>query len=677
MKKVLYLLAAIMLVACSKDNDTEILVSDTNVSDADIEIYQQAFNDAVSFLEADASIDINTAVEFVKTLEGVTDVTAERGIIKVRTQSGTKFYLDFNSYPEFERESIDMEKIQHVVDSINNTIDMNISSGYESTAEVFKDYLARISHYEDDANTSMVTRANNSIKRVKLSRHNVAIWNPWKDFSDETKCIDDVTYFINKEHPLEEFTSFTPASFKSFEKFDVVYVSTHGYENGDIILPFDCLTEEQLKLYNKESDKVALYWEKDKLNNKCYKGILLTEKFFEKYLPDLSNTIIYTSACYLGVKNSTFLNSCLKKNVADYFASDTICTSKHIIKNFEEFYIYLMCGYSSNRAFANGKGFFIGSYVYDNKPWTYKYSRYGSKLVYYPTPHATGVGNRTTNSHATRSNDGSSSTVVNAQIRYATEESDDILNTIEAGICLQDMDTKQVTLIPFSSRNIVSNEKKSYGDVTVSNISASLDNLTEGHQYAYCCYTKVDGVVTLSDETYSFSKTENYVLVLRYLYDYKHTLYAPSEVWVQTDKKDIEDFIEIAKFDGQYYYNGGTGKHPCDIYVSSYEPLKNGVVSFRPAFGGSEGTGTLSITIDADNIKMICYCDNYYHPGEYSSHFEGKIVLTNLDSSPNLIIEENDWYSHTNRFGLFKNVDEYKYNYLGYKRRPTSGNYIW
>lgn len=513
MKKIIILSAITLLfVACSKNEENDV----PSISKDNIEIHQKTFDDAVGFLEKNTSIGLQETADYVKSLEGVTNVSITDSLIHVTTLGNVTFTLDFNSYPEFEDEGIDVEKLQQRIDDLDNTIEANIASGYEKTSEVFKEYIASNTHNDDNTYTANVSTRASSVKNVRLSRRNIAIWNPWKDFSNETKRVDAVTHFINQEHPLQEFTSFTPPSFNAFKNFDLVYISSHGYKNGDIILPFDCLTQEQLKLYNNELGYVELYWEKDR-GKKQYKGLLLTEKFFEKYLPDLSNTIIYTSACYLGVNNSSFLNSCLKKNVADYFASNDMCTCKHILQNFEEFYINLMYGYSTNKSFANGKGFFIGSYVHNNKPCTYKYSRYGSKLVYYPTPHATGTGNRSNASKTQTRSDGSdaSSIIVNAQLRYAKEESGDILKSIEAGICLQDMETKDVKLIPFSNKNMVSNEKKSYGDVTVSNIAVSLDDLTDGHKYAYCCYTRLDEEVLLSDESYQFS-LKNFYLTMRF-----------------------------------------------------------------------------------------------------------------------------------------------------------------
>ncbi|MBQ7462480.1 MAG: hypothetical protein IJS63_09585 [Bacteroidaceae bacterium] len=681
MKKIIILSAITLLfTACSKNEEDYV----PSISKENIEIHRKTFDDAVGFLEMNASIGLQEAADFVESLEGVTNVSITDSIIRATTLGNVTFTLDFNSYPEFEDESIDVEELQQRIDDLDNAIEANIANGYEKTSDVFKEYIASNTHYDNTYTANASTRAS-SAKNVRLSRRNVAIWNPWKDFSNETKRVDAVTHFINQEHPLQEFTTFTPTSFCAFKNFDLVYISSHGYKNGDIILPFDCLTQEQLKLYNNELGSVGLYWEKDR-GKKQYKGLLLTEKFFEKYLPDLSNTIIYTSACYLGVNNSSFLNSCLKKNVADYFASDDMCTCKHILRNFEEFYIYLMYGYSSNKSFVNGKGYFIGSYVHNNKPCTYKYSRYGSKLVYYPTPHATGIGNRSNASKAQTRGDGSdaSSIVVNVQLRYATEDSGDILKTIEAGICLQDMETKEVKLIPFSNKNMVSTEKKSYGDVTVSNIAASLDDLTEEHKYAYCCYTKVDGEITLSDETYKFSNSKNYKLYLKYSWTTKqkhyNSLYGTTIKDV-TNYNDHSATMEIIKQDGVFYfcptsdgnYNIYSSDH--DLYLchstdvsgihSSCMVIGNYTTEFCPNRGYKNSI--LSVSVYEDNIRIKYSFDDpggmykYYHQ-------EKEYTMNHLDSTPELVISSAYYYGGTNSKCTFRYDYESNYSLEGWER---------
>lgn len=680
-------------MACSKDGDKE---NETiQVSNNNIEVYQKAFDDAVSYLEKNSSIGLNEAVDFVESIEGVTNVSVEDSLIRVTTLNSIMFTLDFNSYPEFEAENIDYEELQQKLEAIDKSFDSNIATGSEKTSDVFRDYLSSISPNNNNSNTSVVsTRGSSSNQKVKLVRRNVAIWNPWKDFSEETKQVDDVTYFINKEHPLQEFTTFTPSSFESFKNFDLIYVSSHGYKNGDIILPFDCLTKEQLNLYNNELGRVCLYWEKDR-GKKQYKGLLLTEKFFEKYLPDLSNTIIYTSACYLGVKNSTFLNSCMKQNVADFFASDDICTSEDIISNFEEFYINLMFGYSTNMSFAKGKGFFIGSYIHNGKPCSYKYSRYGSKLVYYPTSHATGVGNRSSSSNAkTRSGDSNaSSIIVNAQLRYATEESDDIMKSIEAGICLQDMETKKVTLIPFSNKNIISNEKRVYGDITVNNISVSLDDLIEKKQYAYCCYTKIDGEISLSNETYIFENIQDYLVFLKYSYTYITSAYYDG-VLQKTDKGEKNREIRIRKKDGIYYVDYNYGPWP-QSYIENLLKEKDSVynqyyIVSNNSYKESENQKGAYIFKKVSDGKCSLNEDNMFFTGEFewgrtgsdtsgSSYWKSKleVKISNLDTEPTLAISESnetiwpnygEWNKQTNSWHNYKEVTEYEFKYEGFDK---------
>lgn len=641
-KYIILFVATILFIACSKDeNDTPY------ISDEDLIIYQNSFDNAAKYMEENPDISLDDAAIFLQSLDGVTKVIEEDSLIQVTTQGDVTFTFDFNTYPDFENENIDINYLQNRLDSIDKAIGANFSDGYENTSDVFNHYLASIDHNEASSDVSTVmSRGASSVQKVKLKRYTVAVWNPWKEFSGETACVYDVTHFINKKKPLQEFKKFTPSSFNSFSDFDLIYLSSHGNIKGQILLPLD-LPAEQLKQYNKEYGLIELYYEMNR-GEKQYKAIALTDKFYKKYLPDLSNTIIFASACFLGVKNSDFLKACLNKNVADYFASDDYCTCKHIVKNFQNFYINLICGYSTNMSFTNGRGYFIGSYVYKNLPWTYRFSRYGSKLVYYPTPHATGVGNKNDNTNTRSDNSDSSAIIVNAQLRYATEESDDILKSIEAGICLQDMDTKEVKLIPFSNNNMVSNEKKTYGDITVSNIAISLNELEEGKQYVYCCYTKVNGQITLSDECYPIS--DNYYLKIYYKrhfisdHEYWKTTYKDGRVPYERDIKltpseDYESSLRIAKINGKYYiFEEGL---PQRLYAD------NSLIEYPYSFGESsyDGHGKAQCMMDNNTIhlkwsytwKEPLYYDLDMGDGGYSkgyrvNSFEDEVEIKNLNS---------------------------------------------
>ena len=336
---------------------------------------------------------------------------------------------------------------------------------------------------------------------------------------------------------------------------------------------------------------------------------------------------------------------------------------------------------SSKAAFKPFQDFFF----YEGQGYTFNYKRFGgSKIVYYPIAHATGVGNRTnTNKTKTRgSDDTNSSIIVNAQLRYATEESDDILKSIETGICLQDTETKEVTLIPFSNKNIVSNEKKKYGDVTVSNIAVSLHDLIEGKQYAYCCYTKVNGQTTLSSECYRISKTKNYKLTINFTHDYKKTLYSRDGTWVQHSGTGLEERISIVKRDGEYYIHFHTTSQQSDynwdsynagitslISLNEYEPIRNTVKSW--SCHNQDGVGSISTSVNSDNIIIKCYCDNFNSSMD-NSHYDAEISILNIDSDPILSISENHYESHTNKYGLFKDEWEHHYTYVSYERTPIN-----
>lgn len=659
MKKGLYLLAAIMFVACSKNDEAEVLMSD-----ADMEVYQQAFDDAVSFIEADASIDINTTVEFVKTLEGVTNVAVEDSIVRVTIQGGVNFTIDFYEHPDdYTYDSFNENAFQSYLDSIDNATDNNIPSGYEKTDEVFKDYLSTITRSVGIPDGESTTRASSNNQKVRLTRRNAAIWAPLGgEYQEESNRIIKIanSTLANEKRKMKVLQGFSPSVFTSFSEYDIVYFSYHGDKDGVISLPSRMLTQEERIQYEEEVKQKRVEKRIRVKDSKSYiDRYILLDAFWEKYLPDLSNTIIFSCVCYLGVDNSHFLKVCRQKNVADFFAADDECRAKKIVDCFQKFYPLFMRGNCSTKtAFKPFSDFFF----YEGLGYTFNYKRFGTKTVYYITSHATGVGNRTANSQATRSSDESSSIVVNAQLRYATEESDDILKTIEAGVCLQDMETKQVTLIPFSSKNIVSNEKKSYGDVTVSNIAASLDNLIDEHQYAYCCYTKVDGVITLSDETYKIttnnvlsfklhllSKTEERYVDDSYAwYDHEHA----GQTVITEDEKTCYLEIKIKEGTFRFIYN----KSPNLIDYLSF-PNDDRLIENNITFSAGKvyvNYVTYEWEYDVNHIKF--YSQKVYRNGDDETFFE----ISDIFSTPKLIFSYNGIYT-TSVSGIYHKTELISY----------------
>ena len=657
MKKVLYLLTVLLFVACSKDDDAKILVSD-----ADMEVYQQAFDDAVSFIEADTSIDIKTAVEFVKTLKGVINVVVDDSIVRVTTEGGVNFSIDFYQHPDdYTYDSFNESVFQSYLDSIDNATDNIIPSGYEKTDEVFKEYLSTITRSVANPDRESITRASSNNQNVRLTRRNAAIWAPLGgDYQEESNRIIEIanSTLANEKRKIKVLKGFSPSVFTSFSEYDIVYFSYHGDKDGIISIPSRLLNQEDKAEYKEEVKQKRVEKRIRVKDSKRYiDRYVLLDTFWEKFLPDLSNTIIFSCVCYLGVDNSHFLQVCKKKNVADFFAADDECRAKKIVDCFEKFYPLFMRGNcSSKAAFKPFRDFFY----YEGLGYAFNYKRFGTKTVYYITSHATGVDNRTTNSRTTRSSDESPSIVVNAQLRYASEESDDILKTIEAGICLQDMETKQVTLIPFSSKNIVSNEKKSYGDVTVSNISASLDNLADEHQYAYCCYTKVDGNVNFSDECYEISVIDNYKLILYFNYTTLHT-----HSWYKDETLEGTRTFEINKYQGVYYH-------------SRSESILDGTLNHTPLeelnyerITSSDGKSKeiMVCTLNGDSFKLTIKSDrtDKDQPHEFST----EINVSNMDTTPIATITEYGWSRSWSIYQTWNTT----YSFTHWERHPIS--YKW
>ncbi len=641
MKKFLLILFAItVFFSCSKDDDESL------VSSEDIEIYEKTFVDVYDFLDETMSIDLPSFVDYANMLDGVTKVSTEDSIVYITTKGNVDFTIDFNTYPDYEAGHLDLNDLQSYIDSINHATDNVAINGYEQTSEIFKEFIKSHNLNNVDDGDNSVTRTSSETP-VRLVRRNFVIWSPYTR-DDFVKEKEDIRTIVRKKTDLCSKTiKFTPSSFTALGKFDVVYFASHGSRNGSFFLPKECLSSDDIKEYENEIKEKRVENSIRKIDGKKVIGYTLKESFFDKYLPNLSHTILYTNACHFGSEKSLFMKCAKKKNVADYFGADDVCFGSHIFDAFKEFYPKLMNGSSSKMAFNNGKRSFYRNKMKGKVLESFNYKRFGTKNVSYVIPRSTGVGNRTgTNRALTRSNEAGSSIIVNTQLRYSSEESGDILQSIEAGICLQDMDTKEVKLIPFTSNNIVSNEKKTYGDVTVSNIAASLDDLVEGHQYAYCCYTKVDGAITLSDECYKID--QNYLVKVKYKW-HNESLYKYYCAWYKDGRQsdgghydtpfidDFESEFLIYIIDNQFYI--GLAGLPNQLYANNTNMEYN---DFYYGINGDyyDKSGTAICNLKNDNIHIKwSYSlkepyEGYLAKGYVVHSEENEIDIQNIGSSP-------------------------------------------
>lgn len=698
MKNLLWIVTIVFcFFACSKEeeNDTPL------VSEDNIEVYQKTFDDAVNFMEMNSSISIEDATDYMKTLDGVINVSVEDSLIRVTTQGDICFSIDFYEQPEnYEIDNVTESSLQAYIDSIDNATGYNPAKGYEQTSEVFKEYLSTLTRSVEEL---PITRTTSSSDFVRLSRRNAAIWAPLKgDYEKEAnEIIKIANSVLGKEgKEIKVLNGYSPSVFSSFKDYDVVYMSYHGDKGGVISIPVKLLSQKEKEEYKDELKYKRVQGRiKVKDPQKQIVRYILLDSFWEHYLSNLDKTILFSCVCNLGENNSSFLKVCTrsKVNVADFFASDDECRAKKIVNCFKEFYPLLMRGNcSSKAAFKPFQDFFF----YEGKGYTFNYKRFGgSKIVYYPIAHATGVGNRTNSNKAkTRGSDSnSSSAIVNAQLRYATEESDDIMKSIEAGICLQDLETKNITLIPFTNKNIISNEKKVYGDITINNISVSLDDLIEKKQYAYCCYIKIDGEISLSNETYKFENLQDYLATLKYSYTYITSAYYDG-VLQKTEKEERNSEICIKKMHGIYYIDYYYGPWP-QSYIENLLKEKDSVynqyyIVNNNSYKEDEHQEGSYVFMKKSEGKCSLNEDNMLFTGEFewgrtgtyttgSSYEKSKleIKISNLDTEPILAIAKSsetrwpyygDWDKQTKSWHNYKEVTEYEFKYEGCEKVKIS-----
>lgn len=206
------------------------------------------------------------------------------------------------------------------------------------------------------------TTESNIISGHRLLRdRNIAIWCPWDEKASEnlseilTLCINNLKKKGGAEKCKFDILDATdPLSFKEFNKYDVVYVLTHGLNDGNLTIP---IVHKKLYLDKycengnlNENCGLTAFWVMNEEGTKKTELLKLDENFLNKYLPsDLSRTIIWSSCCYSGNSNSALLNSSIKNNCMAYYGPDGLAIGGKVARVFEQFASCIFYDYTSSQ----------------------------------------------------------------------------------------------------------------------------------------------------------------------------------------------------------------------------------------------------------------------------------------------------------------------------------------
>ena len=276
-----------------------------------------------------------------------------------------------------------------------------------------------------------------------------------------------------------------------------------------MLLPCCWLNQDEFNEYKALIGKGVRYsyrtvWEDGKKYME-YISFSLGKAFFDKYMPDLSNTIIWTCFCYSGLPKGSFYQACKAKNAASYFGSPHVCTATDIYTIFGWFYPALDKGRSANYAFAANNAW---CYKCHTKPGgdTFDYNRCINNYVSYVAPRTRPVRSVKRGAIA-RSGEDNYEYAACVQVHYDLDEgSTPPSDGAEIGAVLRNTATGSTRYI----NNIVNDESRTVaGNHVVRDFEILLDNLEHDAEYSVTGYVQTSQGIIYADQSYVFTAKDS------------------------------------------------------------------------------------------------------------------------------------------------------------------------
>ena len=517
MKRIIFVLfVAFAMSSCSDDSPAAPDVDKPGNNDPDVETekieqYEETFHHAVDYLNSlDSFSDTTAIVAELGKLAGVRNIAREGEMLVVTLSNGLDFDVDLRqgSRSEWECENpYTDERITEMADSIGEALGWTDSEedGFVPTDDVL------------DSSTEASRAATSSAGRVRiLKKKNVLVWNPYPDLAKEDKrTVNKIVKYKRGEdgkktgNEVRYTINFSPESFSRFSNYDLVWVGSHGNQRGDVLLPCCWLNQDEFNEYKALIGKGVRYsyrtvWEDGKKYME-YISFSLGKAFFDKYMPDLSNTIIWTCFCYSGLPKGSFYQACKAKNAASYFGSPHVCTATDIYTIFGWFYPALDKGRSANYAFAANNAW---CYKCHTKPGgdTFDYNRCINNYVSYVAPRTRPV--RSVKRRAiARSSEDNYEYAACVQVHYDLDEgSTPPSDGAEIGAVLRNTATGSTRYI----NNIVNDESRTVaGNHVVRDFEILLDNLEHDAEYSVTGYVQTSQGIIYADQSYVFTAKDS------------------------------------------------------------------------------------------------------------------------------------------------------------------------
>lgn len=444
--------------------------ADSGSDDAFYEAYDTVSDDIIRFIENNEDVTYDSVIDYVSRFPEVESVEKEDDILYIHFAGGYTFFCDINGMTTLGDEvwSFDEDELEHLLDSLAEESSLG---DYVSGAEPVDDeMLSEIENgviENEDVTSESITKAGAGNNLTLLSRRTALIWSPFPEIRQEKLSITRLMKRCGIKE-VREPKSYAPASMSLFKDYDFVVILAHGTPDGclSVSYGYKSLYEEELK-----AGTVM----------KGTKGLVLTRKFLEKYLPEMPRTIIWTIVCYSGRENSVFLEIAKEKDVADFFGGDNTLTSPLPCSPMKDYIPkFFIGGQTSEKSFMDGKSYYSGGSM---KGMTYipcKYWRRGEKNVCYVSPETGAPGTV-----------GSDFCVVNLGISYPSDIQGAALPDagIQLGVCLLEEETGRRWYIPVS----MSGQYTTFYSKlkSIQSRAVSLRNLSPGIWYRYVTYLRI------------------------------------------------------------------------------------------------------------------------------------------------------------------------------------------
>ena len=466
-------------------------------------VFESEKQSIADVLSSAGNRDHDSIIQSIEELPEVTSVDNDEDFLTVSTRSGGCITVDLNGSSSTKvitasdkADTCGIYVSSLLQDKENSLLTITTEGVYSDPADSEEsDVLS------EEGDEDIETKALTIRHRKLMSKKKMAVWSPWDEFGlydipNFTRCVSNFGF------QYTVISDCSPASFSSFNKYDLVYIGSHGSKKGGILLPpkywdvylknYVLRVVDGIKIIDEEkavAEGIHPHFDLTD-DGEVLEAVCLEEAFFRKYLPDLSHTIIWTAACHLGRSNSAFLRVSREKKCPEFYGADNVCNGIGPMSVFWKYVPFLASGASAKTAY----DFSIKHIV---KTLPYNYVRYGEENVSYLVPFITGVRESAIKT-----------AVLGVRFQYSLDipESRDSNTPNEFGIRLENLDSHKIEDIPLSNSfidNVRCYNEDNWYCVYLADVH--LNNLIPETRYRYRTYVKVAGIKQFSRLTQEFS----------------------------------------------------------------------------------------------------------------------------------------------------------------------------